>query len=355
FAEPMRKPKGYDKDRVVHGVELDALGAAKRYCLTELKDGRREFVKWIGAESIRQHGFFDRYGQVRGVSPLAPALNPFRDMMEAQVYALALMKLEQLLGVKIMRSADDPLDGVTPAESGDGEVSGGDSGGASGADEGYAFDFTKGPAVFDLEPGDDVQMLTGVSPHTNFQAFLEAMTMAALKALDLDFCLYDSSHTNYSGSRQAGTTYDLTSRVRREELASLREWITERQLAVWVPQWVESGALQMPEGMTVEGITFEWRSVRPGWIDRLKELKTEKGAVDGLMTSKKRASMRLFGEDYDEVFEEIVQERQREKEAGLEPVVSAAVDVELDRDDEQDDDMPQRRGGAGENEEGGDA
>ncbi|MEM1213811.1 MAG: phage portal protein, partial [Planctomycetota bacterium] len=34
FAEPMRKPKGYDKDRVVHGVELDALGAAKRYCLT---------------------------------------------------------------------------------------------------------------------------------------------------------------------------------------------------------------------------------------------------------------------------------------------------------------------------------
>ncbi|MEM1213793.1 MAG: phage portal protein, partial [Planctomycetota bacterium] len=349
FAEPMRKPKGYDKDRVVHGVELDALGAAKRYCLTELKDGRREFVKWIRAESIRQHGFFDRYGQVRGVSPLAPALNPFRDMMEAQVYALALMKLEQLLGFKITRAAADPLDGINDSgETGEGEES------ESEVDKGYHFDFSQGPQVFDLEHGDDVSTITGASPHTNFQAFLEAMTMAALKALDLDFCLYDSSHTNYSGSRQAGTTYDLTSRVRREELASCRGWCTERQLAVWVPQWVDSGALQMPEGMTVEGITFEWQSVRPGWIDRLKEVKAEAAAVAAQLTSKKRSCRRLFGDDYEEVYDEIVQQTEREAADGISDG-SVAIGSTPETPPSDEEEQQPRRGGAGENEEGGDA
>ena len=56
---------------------------------------------------MEHHGFFDRFDQLRGISPLAPAVNTLRDCYEGYDYALAKMKVAQLFALAFYRQQAD--------------------------------------------------------------------------------------------------------------------------------------------------------------------------------------------------------------------------------------------------------
>jgi len=102
-------------------------------------------------------GYFDRFDQVRGVSPMAAGVNTLRDTYEGFDYALAKMKVSQLFGLAFFREKSDPVDQPSPSDD-------------DGA--GYEVDFGRGPVLLDLDPGDRAEFLESKSPATEFQQFL---------------------------------------------------------------------------------------------------------------------------------------------------------------------------------------
>lgn len=113
---------------------------ALRYAICERGSGMNSFTlkTIVNASDMYQHGYFDRYDQVRGISPLASATNDFSDLYTAKTYALAKMKLSQLFAVKLTHDSDLTGDGTT-AESPD-----------------YKFAFDSGPQFIDLDKGDNL-------------------------------------------------------------------------------------------------------------------------------------------------------------------------------------------------------
>lgn len=343
-------PDDYDDTKVVNGVEIDPQGRATRYCLGYRNDGGQlVFQKWLKAADVYQHGYFERIGQVRGVSPIAAALNPWQDIAEAKTYALARAKVEQLLGLKIKRSATNALgvgDPTAPNPTPAGEPT---DESETTEETGYDIDFSAGPVTLDLLPGDDADFLQAQSPHANFQAFVKQMLMSALKALDLDFSFYDSSHTNYSGARQAVLSYKLTSAIRREAVQDLCEWIANRVLAVALPAWVAAGLIVLPADVPdASALLFAFFALGMGWIDPLKETKAHGEQVGKNMNSLQRICRERDGSDWFEIADERGAEVAYARKLGIPDGTVVGTDTPgLDEPDIEDADDEAPAGGAG--------
>ena len=269
-SDRVRNPKDYgalkiDKSQVVDGVVVDKAGKALAYCVwRRLSGGRYEFERMIPAGRIIHHGYFDQFDQVRGISPLASALNSFRDVYENFDLALAKSKVAQMFGLVMTREALDSPGIVSEADEGD------ESGEACEDGSGKRkVDFGKGPVLLDLDPGEDAKFLENKTPSTEFQAFMTASIAVAIKALDLPFSFYDESHTNYSGSRQALLQYNESAKIKREDnrefLDKWRSWRTALAVA--------NGELVLPRDITLDRLheTSEWIAAGLPWIDPVKE------------------------------------------------------------------------------------
>jgi capsid protein len=298
-------PDDLDEEREATGIRIDAVGRAEAYLIGHRgKSSKLIFdQRWTQTDRVLQHGFFDRPGQVRGISPLASALNAFADINEAAVYALARAKFEQIIGLKIKRAAVDELDAAQAAPGSEGEDAG---------PKPYKFDLSGGPAVLDLDQGDDAEFLNTGSPHSNFREYLNAMLMAALKALDLDFCFYDSRHTNYSGRMGAWTLYQKTSARFQADV----QYLLRRITIFWIERWVAAGELKLPADTEPGDVAFDWIPAGMGFLDLLKETRGHAAAVAAGINSRQRIA-RAKGEDWFEICDELAAEAKYLAERGL--------------------------------------
>src|SRR5206468_764258 len=124
----------------------------------------------LPAFNLLQHGYFER-DQLRGVSPIAAAINSFTDLYECREYALNKAKLSQILGVKTKFAGLQD-----EAETTD----------SAGNPIATTIDFENGGVQqIDLGPDDSVDFMQTTTPSTEFQAFLLQGTQVALKALDI--------------------------------------------------------------------------------------------------------------------------------------------------------------------------
>jgi capsid protein len=106
-SDRIRNPLGTDNVTPdwVHGVKIDDAGRAKAYAIH-----KRQIWGWftldriVGAQNLILHGYYDRFDQVRGISPIVTALNPLRDVYEASDLALAKAKVEQLFALAFYRT-----------------------------------------------------------------------------------------------------------------------------------------------------------------------------------------------------------------------------------------------------------
>src|SRR5699024_6373546 len=191
-------PPGHNPDQWVQGVKVTKAGRATKYLICERnKQGGFRYKSEIPAKYVLQHAFWDRFDQVRGVSPIAAALNSFGDVSENVEYALAKAKVAQMFALTFTTESsldfgaqgDQPLDKYgnpkTP----------------------YQIHFDKGPQFLDLDPGDKAEFLESNQPSSQFADFMQQVIALSLKSLDLPYSFHDESFTNFFGSRAAMMQY----------------------------------------------------------------------------------------------------------------------------------------------------
>jgi len=318
---PQRDIEQANRARWFNGIRVNTDGRPLAYGLyTRSSAGQYEFSRTLRAGAVIHHAFFDRFDQVRGISPLAAAFNSFRDTYEGVDYALAKLKVEQLFAMVITDSSSDGIGTHTKTS------------------EGYDVDFGKGPVKLELDPGDDAKFLSTDNPGHSTQDFLHLVLGMALKALDIPFSFYKEDFTNFFGSKAAFMQYDRSCRAKR---ADVREML--RKITIWRMQlWIQDGELRLPAGMTLNDVPFEWVALGMPWWDPAKEIKGDLMAIGaGLDNPYRVCKERGRGE-----FEDNVKQIARAKEFAAEMGVDISFKADPvapepdDLPDEGQDDLP---------------
>lgn len=287
---------------LIHGVQTDEAGFPLKYCVckraptTDSSGGSAQFhfERMVNAKNMYHFAYLDRFDQVRGISPLAAAVNTLRDTYEGFDYALAKMKVSQLFGLAFYREAADPA-GVVETSDSDGS--------------GYEVDFGRGPVLLNLEPGDRAEFLESKTPSTEFQSFTQSMVGVALKALDIPYSFYAENFTNYSGARQALLQYELSAKIKRADVQALLDHITAWRIGLWIQDGVLDASLS--------DIQWEWIPQGVGWVDPLKEIQAHTMAVEGGFDTRTRIVKASTGRDFREMCKERAKEDATLKEFAI--------------------------------------
>lgn len=258
-----------------------------------------EFEREIGADVARLHAWFDRFDQVRGVSPLAAAVNRFRDLYESLDYSMAKLKVASLFGLVLFRDAVDAAGDVHEREDDEDDPD---------AKPKYDVDFGRGPVLLDLEPGDKAEFLENKTPATESQEFWKAMISMALKALGIPYSFWDEAYTNFFGSRAALMLYLKHVRKRREAVQDLLYWWSDWQLRLAVMR----GELVLPGGMSVDQLLYACSFIPDGvpWWDPSKEIRADVMAIAAGLRTRTEIRRERYGDDWHDVIDELADEEQ---------------------------------------------
>lgn len=304
----------------LHGVQTDEAGRAVAYAVCRrakasdymLASGMFYFEAIVDADDCWHHGYFDRFDQVRGVSPLAQAMNSLRDCYEGIEYSLAKMKVSQLFALALYRDSDDTVGATTvqqplvnPAAPQDinqvidNTLPPGDA---------MKVDFGRGPFQLDLEKDDKAEFLESHQPSIELQQFVDNVVAASLKALDIPFSFFKENFTNYSGGRDARTRYEHSARIKRGDNLHLANSIMRWRLDLAIEDGELSGSAD----------EYGWDFLPSGvpWVDPLKEVQADTQAVAAAFTSRTRVC-REQGTDFRTIAQEIADENEFLKELGL--------------------------------------
>jgi capsid protein len=259
--QPVTTADGRTLSQWIHGVQVDGAGRPLNYTVCRRGSGINQFLldRIVPAANVYHHAHFERFDQVRGVSPLAATLNTLRDVYEGFDFALAKMKVSQLFGLSIYRQNLEGFPDYVAQEEGEAA--------------GYQVDFGQGPFLLNLDPGDKAEFLESKSPSTEFQSFSQVMIQVALKALDIPYSFWAENYTNYSGARGAYLQYEQSAEVKRCDVRRMLDWWTTWQIQLAI----QDGELP---GVTPDQISWEWVHRGMPWLDPLKEIQAEKEAVD---------------------------------------------------------------------------
>ena len=278
----IRNPKMQrnDIDSWQLGVNLDKGKRARAYCVRDIDQMLVETERVVPAGQLMLLGAFEgRFDQTRGISPIANALNEFRDVYEIKDLMRQKVKLEQIFGVAFLRSKDA---GDLASEFGtDGDTEDEDE--TATADDGPppSYDLGQGVKGFDLDLDEDIKLIESSNPSSNTQDFLRLAISIAIKALDLPFNFFDESHTNFFGSRAAWNLYERSSNSCRDDQLELHRKYTLWRLRRWLlpTDFGGTGELILPASMDVENLKWKWVPRGIPWWNPNEELTTDLMAV----------------------------------------------------------------------------
>lgn len=282
-------------DKWVQGVRVNRAGRALSYSVSMRNDdGTYKTERSVTARNMLQLGYYDRFDQVRGITPLAPAINSLRDCYESFDYQLAKSKISAMFGLVLTRDAVD----------GWGEVSG-------DATNGYDINLSNGkPVLLDLDPGDKAEFIESQSPSSNFQEFTKTMISVSLKALDIPYSFYDEGYTNFFGSRSAFIHYDKSVKQKREQLVDLLDQITAWRLSLFI----EDGTLRLPAGFTVNNLRWEWVAAGTPWWNPSQEINADIAAINAGLKTRAQVIREHQGREFTEVINQLADEEAYIKE-----------------------------------------
>ncbi|MDE2100063.1 MAG: phage portal protein [Patescibacteria group bacterium] len=311
----------------LHGVQTDLAGRAEQFCVCRrarasdysLASGMFYFERMVPSDACWHHGYFDRVDQVRGVSPLAPAVNAFRDVYEGCDYALAKMKVSQFFGLVTTRESDQPLGTIAPVQPPTPLTLETQIYDNNPEPTGFKVDFGKAPFHLDLNKGDEAKFLDSNTPSNELQSFVGIMLEMGMKALDIPFSFYRENYTNYSGQRQAWIQYAQSAEMKRSDNIELLNEILQWRISLWI----EDGELQG----AVEDYAWEWVPTAAPWIDPLKEIQADSQALSIGVSSRQRLC-REQGLDFFEVARELAAENKFLQEHDL-PVNTSPANVQI--------------------------
>lgn len=288
-------PPGFDPKKYTQGVRTTKGGRATQYVVCKRAPTGTGadvvYERTIRAQNIIAHGYYDRFDQIRGISPLAAALTTFTDLYQGLDYALAKMKVAQMFGLFIFRDGDTPVGPVTSTD---------DEGTETTDDDKYEVDFGGGPIFMDLEAGDKAEFLEAKTPSVETQAFVNIMLAIGFKSLDIPFSFYDESFTNYYGQRGAWLRYVDGAKIKRAGNQEVLRKLTGWRFAMWEGQ----DELPLKAGQTAADLRYQWVPTGLPWWNPLQEVKADLLAIEGKLTSR-TAVLRAQGRDFVDVVDEL--------------------------------------------------
>lgn len=271
-----------DIDQWVHGVKLDKWGGPLAYAIHKRsKYGSYEFERTVRAGNVIPFGYYHRADQTRGVSPLSSAINTFRDAYEGIDFTLARMKVSQLFGLAIYSEENEG--------------------------KGLSLDFSAGPQVLEAGTEDKIEFLESNQPSSQLQQFFEVVIGIALKALDIPFSFYDESFTNFFGSKAALMQYLQSAGEKREDVKEVLRSIT----VWWLATDIADGTLDLPSGMSIPDIRFEWVPRGLPWWDMVRDAVAFQKMLDSKILTRSQIRREFFADDWElDVLPQIQREEQ---------------------------------------------
>lgn len=281
------------------------------FCVCKRNRAKLDFEAIIPAEWLRLHGYFYRFDQWRGTSPLAAAVNTFRDCYEGLELALAKLKVSQYFALAIYREmGGEQLGAVNPAGSEGGE---GEPSEEEAAQTKYDVDFGQGAVLLDLDPGDRAEFLDSSTPSMEAQSFTNLELALGLKALDIPFSFYDEAHTNYSGARQAWIQYEQSADWKRSDNKLFLDDWTQWKLGIGIAR----GQVTLPRSIKPEELDWEWIPTAVPWIDPLSEVQADLAAIDGGLETRTSVIRRRTARSFRDVLAELKVEKDEARAAGV--------------------------------------
>jgi len=311
--KPHDLPPEHVERKFVHGVEVSAAGRALNYLVCKRDGPRKLFDRLVRASNVIAHGYFTRFDQVRGVSPLSTAINTTQDLYEGFDYNLIKAKLHALFGVAILKDKKEGVGGfpVTDSETTGEEATDSETGTTTHQ---VTEHFVKPgvASILDLDPGDTVEILESKSPSGEFKDFSELMIRVALLALDIPYIFFDSMRGSYSVHRTDAIQYEKSCWDKRRAMERAHdEWTVWRLILA-----DERGEFRLPRGWEIRDAQWEWTPDGTPWIDPLKEVKAALEEMGGGLNSPQRICKKR-GLDYFEVIDEIAVAQEYAKSKGV--------------------------------------
>lgn len=290
---------GFDLSRWEQGVRLAAGRRATGYCLNDRDQYGMPSERIVPASQFIMLGAFEgRFDQIRGISPVAGALNEFRDVYETKELMAAKVKLDQIFGVAFMR---DQGAGSLAEEFGTDGNTGSEDETDPNDDEPTAppsYDLGQGIKGFDLDKDEKIELISSSNPSTQSQQFLELSIAIAIKALDLPFNFFDESRTNFFGSKAAWIQYDRSCHSKREDQLEMHRRYTLWRMTQWMlpTDFGGTGELVIPAKMSLSDVKWKWVPRGMPWWNPQEELTVDlMAAAAGLKTLQQICDERGLG------------------------------------------------------------
>lgn len=250
------------------GLELDEYGGTKSFVVCKYGPDNRtlRFDRRVLARDSIYSGYFERYSQTRGISPLLSAINQLLDIKEGMEHILLKIKLHALFGYAITRDAIDAIgDGLaSEAESVyDGDPDDADE---DTADTSRQIDVSKGPFGLNLLDGEKVQTIESNTPPESVKAYTELAIRSALLALDIPFSFFDATGSNFAKVIADRKMYEISIDAKRSKNQAAYEEYVDWKLGLWTAD----GTLDMPYEELRQYVHV--RSTPAPWLDGSSEI-----------------------------------------------------------------------------------
>lgn len=324
-----------DTETLVDGVELDALGAPRRYHVASRHPGamrRQQGMKWtaveaFGARTGRRNviHLFDRRrpGQTRGVPVLAPVVEPLKQLgrytdaeLQAAVISGAFAVFVKMDPEQFGATFDEPSKKIY-------------------IDNANEWDKRLGSATLDgpgkainLLPGESVETSNPGRPNAEFDPFCQAIIRQIGAALEVPFEVLIKHFTaSYSAARAALLDAWRFFRGRRDWLAT---HFCQAIYELWLDEAVASGRIAAPGYFSDSAIRkayagAQWVGDGPGSIDPLKEVSAARERIALGISTIAAESILYDGENWETKHRQRVREVQLRRAAGLQDAAPGAA------------------------------
>lgn len=310
-----------EADQWRHGVRTSIGGRLREIAVHKrLVDGSYEHERNIVARNVIQLGYYDEFDQRRGVSPMASAVNAFKDLSENFDFALAKAKLSQLFAVAMYLSDDSPL---------------------KDDDDGGEVGLGNQVRMFDGGPDDKIEVLESKNPSSEFQAFQQLVTESALKSLDIPFSFHSENYSTFYGSRASHLEYIKACKSKREDIAEFLERLFRWRISVAL----RNRELRLPRSVALRDVQLEWIPAGVPWWRPLEETKADQLAVEAKFKTRSQICRERLGKSFREVVDRLAEEEEYMRSKGLTVTVTdpsqqqpqQQADPEEPEDDDDDD------------------
>jgi len=312
------------------GLVLDKYGATTHYEISNRGRSGNQYVydKMVKAEDMLFDGYYTRFDQTRGISPLATALNMSQDVNEIFEYNAIKAKIHSLFGLAFMREAPT---GMSYPKSGDEDTSAVTDG------DPYSVSYaSNGIMTLDLEDGDKIDTIESKTPSTELLNFTQEEIRIILLALDIPFTAYDSMKSSFSARIADRSEYEESAEEKRRKNQNILKEYTAWKVNSWarVPNML-GNALDSAGISPMELVRkIEWIPAGTPWLDKGKEVDAEKSAIAGGLQSTPRATL-ARGMDAYKIIDEQAEYLAYAKDKGV-PIYyadSGQMDVTVDEED----------------------